>query len=216
MSRQRAFALIAVALLLAMYLSRIGGFVLQDPDEGRYAEIPREMIESGDWVTPKLFYVKYFEKPPLLYWLTAISFETFGVSEGSARLVPALSGLASIFLTFLLGVRLCGRRAAWIGSGMLATMPLFFALSQAILIDMLLTACMTATMLGVYAAHTAEDKRRWALAGRAVGRAGRARQGPGRAGAAGRHRARVPALAARLHRPCVRCCAGSRCCSSWS
>jgi len=163
MSRQRLWAMLAVALLFAMYLSRIGGFVLQDPDEGRYAEIPREMIETGDWVTPKLFYVKYFEKPPLLYWLTAISFEVFGLSEWSARLVPALSGLATIFLTFLLGVRLCGRRAAWIGCGVLATMPLFFALSQALLIDVLLTACMSATMLGVYAAHTADDKRRWAL-----------------------------------------------------
>ena len=163
MSRQRAWALFAAAVLLAMYLSRIGGFVLQDPDEGRYAEIPREMIESGDWVTPRLFYVKYFEKPPLLYWLTAISFETFGFSEWAARLVPALSGVVTVVLTFLLGVRLCGRRAAWIGCGALATMPLFFALSQALLIDILLTACMTATMLAVYAAHTSEHKRRWAL-----------------------------------------------------
>lgn len=163
MNRRRAWALLAVVLLLAMYLSRIGGFVLQDPDEGRYAEIPREMIETGDWVTPKLFYVKYFEKPPLLYWLTALSFSAFGLTEWAARLVPALSGLATIFLTFLLGVRLAGRRAAWLACGMLATMPLFFALSQALLIDVLLTACMTATMLGVYAAHSAEDKRGWAI-----------------------------------------------------
>ena len=163
MNRRRAWALLALALLLAMYLSRIGGWVLQDPDEGRYAEIPREMIETGDWVTPRLFYVKYFEKPPLLYWMTALSLETFGQSEGAARLVPALSGIATVLLTFALGVRLCGRRSAWIACGALATMPLFFALSQALVIDILLTACMSATMLGVYAAHTATDKRRWAL-----------------------------------------------------
>lgn len=159
----RLAPLLAVALLLTLYVSRIGGFVLQDPDEGRYAEIPREMIESGDWVTPKLFYVKYFEKPPLLYWLTAIAFGLFGLTEGAARLVPALSGVATVLLTFALGRRLAGPRAAWIGCGVLATMPLFFALSQALLIDMLLTACMTATMLGVYAAHTADDKRPWVL-----------------------------------------------------
>jgi len=162
-TRRRRLALLALVLLCAMYLSRIGGFVLQDPDEGRYAEIPREMLESGDWVTPKLFYVKYFEKPPLLYWLTALSFQAFGLTEGAARLVPALSGIATVVLTFLLGVRLCGRRAAWLGAGVLATMPLFFALSQALLIDMLLTACTTAALGGIYAAHLAEDKRRWAL-----------------------------------------------------
>lgn len=163
MNRQRALALVAVLLLGAMYLSRIGGFVLQDPDEGRYAEIPREMIETGDWVTPKLFYVDYFEKPPLLYWLTAISFETFGLNEWAARLVPALSGLVTVFLTWLIGVRLAGARAAWLACGMLATMPLFFALSQALLIDVLLAACTTAALFGVYAAHTAENKRGFAI-----------------------------------------------------
>lgn len=163
MTRARAAGLLAFVLLLTLYLSRIGGWVLQDPDEGRYAEIPREMIERGDWVTPKLFHVNYFEKPPLLYWLTAASFETFGQTEGAARIVPAVSGVVTVLLTFALGVRLCGRRVAWLGSAILATMPLFFALSQALLIDMLLTACMGATMLGVYAAHRAERKLGWAL-----------------------------------------------------
>lgn len=163
MTRARAGALLALVLLLTLYLSRIGGWVLQDPDEGRYAEIPREMIERGDWVTPKLFHVNYFEKPPLLYWLTAASFETFGQTEAAARIVPAVSGIVTVLLTFALGLRLCGRRAAWLGAGILATMPLFFALSQALLIDMLLTACMGATMLGVHAAHHAERKRGWAL-----------------------------------------------------
>jgi 4-amino-4-deoxy-L-arabinose transferase-like glycosyltransferase len=161
-SRRHVAAALAIALLLTMYLSRIGGYVLQDPDEGRYAEIPREMIETGDWITPRLFYVKYFEKPPLFYWLTALSFESFGQSEGTARLVPAVSGVVTVLLTFALGVRLCGRRAAWIGSAVLATMPLFFALSQALVIDILLTACMTTTMFAVYAAHQADDKRGWA------------------------------------------------------
>lgn len=163
MTRERLAALLSVLLLCAMYLSRTGGFVLQDPDEGRYAEIPREMIERGDWVTPKLFYVDYFEKPPLLYWLTALSFATFGLTEWAARLAPALSGIATVLLTFVLGVRLAGRRAAWLASGMLATMPLFFALSQALLIDVLLTACMTASLFGVYAAHQASDKRGFAI-----------------------------------------------------
>ena len=82
----RWLAWVGLVALLALYLGRIGGFALQDPDEGRYAEIPREMIELNDWVTPRLDYVRYFEKPPLLYWLVGMSYQAFGMTEASARL----------------------------------------------------------------------------------------------------------------------------------
>ena len=59
----------------------LGNAPLIDPDEGRYAEIPREMLERGDFITPTLNYVKYFEKPPLLYWLNAASIKLFGLNE---------------------------------------------------------------------------------------------------------------------------------------
>ena len=159
----RTFAWIGLALVCALYLGRLGGFVLQDPDEGRYAEIPREMIETGDWVTPRLNYVKYFEKPPLLYWLTGASFLVFGPTEGAARVVPALSGIATILLAYFLGRSMFGPRAGLIGAAILATSPLFFVLSQVLIIDMLLTAAITATLAAVWAAHRAEDKGRFAV-----------------------------------------------------
>jgi 4-amino-4-deoxy-L-arabinose transferase-like glycosyltransferase len=162
--RLRLVAWASLALLIVLYLARIGHFVLQDPDEGRYAEIPREMVELGDWVTPRLNYVKYFEKPPLLYWLVATSFETFGTSEWSARLAPALAGIATVAIAYLLGVAMFGRRAALLGAGLLATSPLFFALSQVVLIDMLLTACFTATLAALFAAHRSERKTPWCVA----------------------------------------------------
>ncbi|HMA31277.1 MAG TPA: phospholipid carrier-dependent glycosyltransferase, partial [Casimicrobiaceae bacterium] len=62
---------------------------LQHPDEGRYAEIAREMVATGNWVTPRVNGIKYFEKPALQYWLTAASFEAFGISEWTARLPTA-------------------------------------------------------------------------------------------------------------------------------
>ena len=65
---------LAILVLLAaacIFFAGLGDYPLLDPDEGRYAEIPREMIESGDYITPHLNYVKYYEKPPLYYWLTA-------------------------------------------------------------------------------------------------------------------------------------------------
>ena len=75
------------ALLLYPCLS----FALFEPDESRYAEMPREMLQRGDWITPRLQGEPYLEKPPLLYWLTAISYQLFGVHDWAARLPPALA-----------------------------------------------------------------------------------------------------------------------------
>src|ERR1700674_2804554 len=73
---------------------------LVHPDEGRYAEIPREMPVSGDWVTPRLNAIKYFEKPALGYWATAVAFEVFGQHAWTVRLWPALSGMLGLMLTW--------------------------------------------------------------------------------------------------------------------
>ena len=62
------------------------------PDEGRYAEIAREMAATGDWTTPRLNGIKYFEKPPLQYWMTATAYKAFGESEWTARLWAAVDG----------------------------------------------------------------------------------------------------------------------------
>src|SRR5438309_5029021 len=79
---------------------------LANPDEGRYSEIAREMAASGDWVTPRLNGIKYFEKPPLQYWASALSMTVFPVGEVSARLYTALCGLATLLLVFYTGRRL--------------------------------------------------------------------------------------------------------------
>lgn len=167
MSRDRRLQVLAwlgLVLLAAFYLSRLGGWVLQDPDEGRYAEIPREMIELGDWITPRLNYVSYFEKPPLLYWLVGLCFRTFGTSEWAARLTPAIAGIATVMLAYGLGKAMFGRRAALIGAALLATSPIFFVLSQVLVIDVLLTACFTATLAALWMAHRSDWKGRWVIA----------------------------------------------------
>src|SRR5947209_19576253 len=71
---------------------------LTRPDEGRYAEISREMAASGDWVTPRLNGLKYFEKPPLQYWASAAAFKAFGENEIVARIYTGLCGLATVLL----------------------------------------------------------------------------------------------------------------------
>ncbi|MBT3259676.1 MAG: phospholipid carrier-dependent glycosyltransferase, partial [Deltaproteobacteria bacterium] len=101
-----------------LYFVGLDSYPLLDPDEGRYAEIPREMLESGDFITPRLNYVKYFEKPPLFYWLTAGSMALFGQKEWAVRLVPAVAGFLTLLLIMGLGKRIfdgpTGVMAAWI------------------------------------------------------------------------------------------------------
>jgi 4-amino-4-deoxy-L-arabinose transferase-like glycosyltransferase len=103
----------SIALLLVFALT---WFVNLDyrrlihPDEGRYAEIPREMVASGDWLTPRLDGIKYFEKPALQYWLTASAYETFGIRQWTARLWPALAGFAGVLFIGYVGFQLGGQR----------------------------------------------------------------------------------------------------------
>ena len=108
-----------VALSLAVCLFHLGSFGLWEPDEARYAEIAREMLQSGNLLVPHLNYVVYVEKPPLLYWLTMLSFWIFGVSEFAARLPVALSAIAGILATYLFALRAFGRRHAIVAAAIL-------------------------------------------------------------------------------------------------
>ena len=161
-----------ILLTLAAYLWGLGSYGLIDPDEGRYSEIPREMVESGDFVTPRLNYVKYFEKPALHYWLTAGAFLAFGQGEAASRATPVLMGLGGCLLTFLLARRaMASARAGGLAALILAASVLWFALSRLNLTDMTLTFFFTLALLG-YRLWSEEGKRRWILlfyAGMALG-----------------------------------------------
>ena len=88
-------ALFAAALLV--YLIALGSYPIAD-DESKYAEAPREMLELGDWLTPRYDYVRYLSKPPLGFWIGAAVYRVFGVNEFSARLPVALAGVAALAL----------------------------------------------------------------------------------------------------------------------
>ena len=88
---------------LGLFFPGLGVPGLMDPDEGRYAEIAREMLLLRDWLIPHLNLVPYLEKPPLVYWLTSMSLGAFGLAEWAARLPSALAALAGLYLAFLAG-----------------------------------------------------------------------------------------------------------------
>lgn len=106
----RAWWLLAL-LAACAWFATLGARALQHPDEGRYAEIAREMAVNGNWVTPRLNDLKYFEKPPLQYWLGAATFLAFGVTEWTARLPAALAGFLAVLVVGFAAWRLAGREA---------------------------------------------------------------------------------------------------------
>ena len=95
----RSGLLALLCALALLWFCNLGVRHLVKPDEGRYAEIPREMLELGDWINPHLAYVDYFEKPPLGHWLNAVSLAVFGENAFAVRLPAALAtGLAALIV----------------------------------------------------------------------------------------------------------------------
>ncbi|MGB5080420.1 MAG: glycosyltransferase family 39 protein [Burkholderiales bacterium] len=138
-------ALAACALSWFLGLEFRGLFM---PDEGRYASIAREMLDSGDWITPRLNGLKYFEKPPLQYWVTAGAFALLGVDEWTARLWPALTGFLGILFTAFAGSRLAPR-SSWLPLTLIAAGCWgYFLGGQFLTLDMGLTFFLTAALLG--------------------------------------------------------------------
>lgn len=151
--------------LLALFLIWFGTLdyrKLVKPDEGRYAEISREMALSGYWVTPRLNGLKYFEKPPLQYWATALAFEAFGQSEWTARLWTALTGFLGVLLAGFTARRLFGPTAAFYAVAILASSLLYVAMAHINTLDMGLSFFLELAVCGFLLAQ--EGNRRWMLA----------------------------------------------------
>ncbi len=119
---------------------------LASPDEARYAEIAREMAASGDWVTPRLNGVLYFDKPPLCYWMSALTIRVVGPHEGALRFWPALFGLITCLVVYATGRNLFGRAAGLAAAIVLATCLLWFGLSQVLILDMAVSALSSAAL----------------------------------------------------------------------
>ncbi|CUA99642.1 glycosyltransferase family 39 protein [Thiomonas bhubaneswarensis] len=145
--------------LVILWLGTLGWRDLVPTDEGRYAEIPREMVVSGDWVTPRLDGFKYFEKPPLQYWATAVTYELFGFGEWQARLWTGLTGLLSIVFVGWAGGRLFNRRTGIFAAAVLASMFYWNAMSHINTLDMGTAATMSASLLAFLLAQRPDASR---------------------------------------------------------
>jgi 4-amino-4-deoxy-L-arabinose transferase-like glycosyltransferase len=138
-----------------------------DPDEGRYAEIPREMVASGDWLTPRFDGLKYFEKPPLQYWATASLYSVFGISEWTSRLWTVGLAFACLPMVFGWTRRLYGRNAGLAAVVALAVSPYFGIIGHLDLLDAGFSFWLTGAVFAFTLAQSSEvgsrEERRWML-----------------------------------------------------
>ncbi|SRR5579885_239313 len=133
-------------ILGGLFFILLGTRTLFVPDEGRYAEIAREMFISGDYVTPYLNHIKYFEKPILYYWLEAASIKLSGLNLWSLRGINAILGLAGCLLTYVTSRKLYDRITGLIAALILGTSMLYFVMVHMISLDLPVTIFLAATL----------------------------------------------------------------------
>src|ERR1700749_2679980 len=160
--RRVVWGVLAVAWVAALPIRP-----LVDPDEGRYAEIPREMAATVDWLPPRLDGLKYFEKPPLQYWATAAAYSVFGVSEWTSRLWTVGLAFACLPMVFGWTRRLYGGKAALAAVVALAVSPYFGIIGHLNLLDAGFTFWLTGAVFAFTLAQSSEEggqaERRWML-----------------------------------------------------
>lgn len=156
-------AILAVVSSL-WFLALLGMRPLSNPDEGRYGEIPREMAVTGDYVTPRLNGVKYFEKPPLVYWLSALTFRQFGVNEFTVRLWGGIFSIIGVLLTYAASRALHGRAAGIWSAAILSTTLMYYVFSQIMLLDMAVAVTVSGALFAfILAVREPRGRKRFGL-----------------------------------------------------
>ncbi|MDA7915828.1 glycosyltransferase family 39 protein [Verrucomicrobia bacterium] len=126
-------------LVVVFFFILLGDRSLNEPDEGRYGEIAREMVETGNWLVPHIWYVPHLDKPPMTYWLVAVSIKIFGLNEFAVRLPLALAGMSGVLMVFLLGREFGGQRSGRWAALVLSSSLLYWAMSRMLTTDIFMT-----------------------------------------------------------------------------
>lgn len=146
--RRRGRILLAVlgALLLLHFLNGSWYLPMQEPDEGRYGDISAAMARTGDWLTPRLNDIRYYEKPPMFFWMSGLSMAALGPTEFAARLPSVLSCFLTALLIAFWGWKTSGRNAGLLAGAILATLPVYALMAHMVMVDLLLTLFTTAAL----------------------------------------------------------------------
>lgn len=174
MNEARKFTVLAllaaiVPLIWFCFWYGLGNTGLLDNNEGIYAQVSLEMLESGNYVTPFFNGMPYLEKPPLLFWLTALSYKMFGISEFSARAIPALSASLLVVLAIWSGWRLANPLTGVLAGLILSSSVAVAILGRTLLFDMLLTLLLSACLIWIFCWLTTQQRHYALLAAAALG-----------------------------------------------
>lgn len=165
--RNKTLAWTLLFIFAATLLIALDARTLVPPDEGRYAEMAREMFASGDWITTRLNGIKYFEKPPLQTWMNALTFQLFGLGDWQARLWTGLCGLFGVVFTGYTGRRVFGERVGFYAALVLGSCFYWVACSQIDSVDMGVSGMMTIALCALLLAQrddaTPSENRNWML-----------------------------------------------------
>jgi len=157
-SRQFLFLLLVGGVL---FFAGLGRLPLLEPDEGRNAEVAREMLASGDLITPHFNSLTYLDKPAVYFWMVASSFRLWGVTEWAARFPSALMALGTMLLVWFLARRMFGNSMGWLAAIILATTPLAIAYARWVIFDMTLAFLVTVAMTSFWFAEESGYRRPW-------------------------------------------------------
>ena len=153
--------IVIIGIFLLLYILPLGIRPIIIPDESRYAEIPREMIASGDWIVPRLNGLRYFEKPVMGYWLNALSIKLFGENAFAVRFPSAAATGLSAFMVFLLIRRFSGGTTAATQAALIfLTSFIVFGIGTFNILDSMLAMFVTASMTSFFFAHNADSSKK--------------------------------------------------------
>lgn len=156
---------LAIAFGFALVVSVGMDHPIQNNNEGLYASVARDMLASHSWIVPTLDGVPYLEKPPMLYWVTAISYALFGVSEVSSRAAPVVGLLLVLSAVYWFARREWEERTALAAACLVASSPLFVGMGRVLMFDMLFTGLYSWALVAMYQALAHGAGRRWMRVG---------------------------------------------------
>ena len=150
-------------LVFSLFLYLIGNHLLPitDTAESNYALTAKEMVQSGDWISPQIYGHYWYDKPIFYYWELALSFSLFGFNEMAARLPAALLGIASLLFTYWFARRVYGEKIGWLSAIILGTSVEFWLLSKAVITDSTLFLFMSGAIAFFYLGYTENRKYYW-------------------------------------------------------
>ena len=152
--------LIFLALLgAALFLLANGSLAITDPVESNYTQTAKEMLLSGDWVSPRIFGNFWYDKPAFFYWELIAAFKVFGFTDFAARFFPAVFGVIGLLLTYVFARRLYDAKIALLSGVLLATSVGYWVVSKSVITDATLFVFFNAVLVFFYLGYSSTNKK---------------------------------------------------------